>query len=80
MTDKGVAVVRMSVVGEKQNTFNEEFVNDMKAMIERVETDSSIKSVVLASGKPGSWIAGANIKAIEEIKSESEASQLVGEG
>jgi len=80
VTPKGVAVVRMDVQGEKQNTFNEEFVNDMKAMIERVEKDDAVKAVVLASAKPSSWIAGANVKAIEEIKSADEASELVGEG
>ena len=66
----GVAVVRMDVQGEKQNTFSEEFYQDMEKMVQQVEADANIKSVVLASAKPGSWIAGANIKQIEEIKSD----------
>ena len=70
VTPKGVAVVRMDVQGEKQNTFNDEFYQDMSAMVEKVESDDSIKAVVLSSSKPGSWIAGANIKQIEEIKSD----------
>ena len=73
MTPKGVAVVRMDVQGEKQNTFNEEFYRDMEAMVEQVEKDDSVKAVVLASGKKGSWIAGANIKQIEQMKSADEA-------
>lgn len=40
----------------------------------------AVKAVVLASGKPSSWIAGANIKRIEEIKTAGEASKLVSEG
>jgi enoyl-CoA hydratase/long-chain 3-hydroxyacyl-CoA dehydrogenase len=76
----GVAVVRMDVQGEKQNTFSEEFYQDMEKMVQQVEADANIKSVVLASAKPGSWIAGANIKQIEEIKSEDEASGLVTQG
>jgi len=76
----GVAVVRMNVLGEKQNTFNEEFYQDMEAMVERVEKDESVKAVVLASAKKGSWIAGANIKQIEEIKSVEQASEMVGVG
>ena len=80
VTPKGVAVVRMDVQGEKQNTFNQEFYQDMEAMVERVEKDDSVKAVVLASGKKGSWIAGANIKQIDEIGSADEASQLVGTG
>ena len=49
-------------------------------MVERVEKDESVKAVVLASGKKGSWIAGANIKQIEEIKSVEQASEMVGVG
>ena len=60
VTPKGVAIVKMDVLGEKQNTFNQEFYQDMEAMVDRVEKDEGIKSVVLSSGKPGSWIAGAN--------------------
>ena len=74
VSPKGVALVRMDVQGEKQNTFNDEFYQDMSAMVEKVESDDSIKAVVLSSGKPGSWIAGANIKQIEEIKSAEQAS------
>lgn len=77
---KGVAVVRMDVLGEKQNTFNEQFYQDMEEMVAKVESDDSIKAVVLASGKKGSWIAGANIKQIEEIKSSAHASEMVGVG
>ena len=80
VTPKGVAIVRMDVQGEKQNTFNEEFYQDMEAMVQRVESDDSVKAVVLSSAKPGSWIAGANIKQIEQIKSADEASKLVGTG
>ena len=70
----------MDVQGEKQNTFNDEFYQDMSAMVEKVESDDSIKAVVLSSSKPGSWIAGANIKQIEEIKSAEQASELVTTG
>ena len=80
VTSKGVAVVRMDVQGEKQNTFNAEFYEDMSAMVDRVDKDDSVKAVVLASAKPGSWIAGANIKQIETIKSAEQASEMVEVG
>ena len=63
----GVALVKMDVKGEKQNTFNREFVNDIVKMIEQVEADDAVKAVVVASGKKGSWIAGANIQQIEGL-------------
>jgi hypothetical protein len=40
----------------------------------------SVKAVVLSSAKPNSWIAGADIKAIDQIKSAEEATKLVREG
>ena len=33
----------------------------------RIEKDDAIKAAVLISAKPGSWIAGANIKMLEQI-------------
>ena len=80
VSPKGVALVRMDVLGEKQNTFGPEFYEDMEKMVERVESDEAVKAVVLASGKKGSWIAGANIKQIETIKSAEDASQMVTVG
>ena len=35
--------------------------------VTRVESDDAIKAAVLISAKPGSWIAGANIKMLEQI-------------
>ena len=32
VTPKGVAIVKMDVLGEKQNTFNQEFYQDMEAV------------------------------------------------
>ena len=76
----GVALVKMDVKGEKQNTFNREFVNDIVKMIEQVEADDAVKAVVVASGKKGSWIAGANIQQIEDMESEAEAASGSAEG
>ena len=80
VSQKGVAHVKMDVQGEKQNTFNQEFYEDMEAMVNRIETDEAVKCVVLSSGKAGSWIAGANIKQMEDLKSADEASVLVTKG
>ena len=73
VTSKGVAVVKMDVIGAKQNTLSEEFNVDIEAMIKKMEADSSVKAVVVMSGKPGSWIAGADIKMIEACESVEEA-------
>ena len=42
----------------------------------RVEEDDAIKGAVLISAKPGSWIAGANIKMLEALESDDPAAAI----
>ena len=44
------------------NTLHEELFSEFDDVVNRIQTDSAIKSVVLISGKPGCFIAGADIK------------------
>ena len=46
----------------------------------RVEEDDAIKGAVLISAKPGSWIAGANIKMLEALESSAAAEEVAGIG
>ena len=46
----------------------------------RVEEDDAIKGAVLISAKPGSWIAGANIKMLEALESGAAAEEVAGIG
>ena len=46
----------------------------------RVEEDDAIKGAVLISAKPGSWIAGANIKMLEALESGAAAEEGAGIG
>jgi enoyl-CoA hydratase/long-chain 3-hydroxyacyl-CoA dehydrogenase len=48
--------------------------------VQRVETDPSIKAAVLISAKPGSWIAGANIKMIQSMTSAQAATDMAEVG
>lgn len=43
------------------NTLNERTQAAFEELITRIETDSSIRGVVLRSGKDGNFIAGADI-------------------
>ena len=46
----------------------------------RIEKDDAIKAAVLISAKPGSWIAGANIKMLENLESGAAAEEVAGIG
>jgi enoyl-CoA hydratase/long-chain 3-hydroxyacyl-CoA dehydrogenase len=83
VTDSGVAVIRLDCQGEKQNTLSKDLLSEFEAITEKVDSDASIKSAVLLSGKKDSWIAGANIKMIEELAKgsaeEAEAASKMGQ-
>lgn len=49
-------------------------------MLKKVENDPSIKGAVLISGKPGCFIAGADISMLEKFKTVEEVQQVSKEG
>ena len=71
----GVAVAYLDVVGEKMNTINEALAADLDALVARVETDASIKALVLASDKKTGFLAGADIKMVQSVSSSAEATR-----
>ncbi|MEQ9496429.1 MAG: fatty acid oxidation complex subunit alpha FadJ [Deltaproteobacteria bacterium] len=70
--DDGVGVIIIDIPGKVQNTLGrsleEEFVR-VRAEVER----AGCKAVVITSGKETSFIAGADIEMIQEIKTEADA-------
>lgn len=74
--DDGVAVVRMDVPGEAHNVLKAEFAGEFEALFERLRTDTAIKAVVFASGKPGSFLAGADIKLFDNVATSEEVVAL----
>ena len=66
VTQDGVAVIRLDSPGSKVNSLNEEVFADFESIFNDIQNKAEIKSAVLASAKPGCWIAGADIKMIEK--------------
>ncbi|XP_043264541.1 trifunctional enzyme subunit alpha, mitochondrial [Colletes gigas] len=64
-----VAVVTIDSPGVKVNTMNYEIMNELSNTLNNIQTDSAVNSVVLISGKPGCFIAGADITMIQGFKS-----------
>lgn len=80
VTDSGVAVIKLNCAGEKQNSLSDGMITEFEAIANSIESDVNVKAAVLISAKPGSWIAGANIKMIERLgNSSKEAVADVGE-
>jgi enoyl-CoA hydratase/long-chain 3-hydroxyacyl-CoA dehydrogenase len=80
VSEEGVAVIRMDCVGEKQNTLSTEMFDEFESMLTQVETLPEIKAAVLISGKKDSWVAGANIKMLQGLKTADAATETAGIG
>lgn len=74
----GVAVIIIDVPKAAQNTLQERFKEEFFAARREVER-AGMKAVVIASGKDGSFIAGADIELIEKLTSAAQASERAKE-
>lgn len=78
-----IGIITMDVIGERMNTLRASFVDDIHALLSEVTANSQIKGLVLRSGKPDSFIAGADVNmlaactSVEQAKALSEAGQGV---
>ncbi len=78
--DNGVAILSMDVPGESMNTLKAEFGDEISSMLDDIERDSSIKGVVLTSGKPSSFVAGADISMLAACKTAEDATTIAAGG
>ena len=78
--ENGVAVVSFDLPGEPVNKLNSAVKTELETLLGRLREDSSIRAVVLISGKADSFIAGADIEEFTAIGSQTEAERLSFEG
>lgn len=77
---QSVGVIFIDVPDEKVNTLKAEFVEQFLAILQKAQSTSGLKGLVLTSGKKDSFIAGADISMIANCKSKDEASELSRKG
>ncbi|RUO77184.1 fatty acid oxidation complex subunit alpha FadJ [Idiomarina seosinensis] len=78
--DNGIAVITIDVPGESMNTLKDTFADEVGTLLNRLESESDIKGVVFISGKPGSFIAGADINMINDCETAADAESLARKG
>jgi len=76
----GVAVIRIDVPGESVNTLRGAFALELEAAVDQLEGDAAVSAVVVASGKPDGFVAGADIKELMAARSAHEVSELSRRG
>uniref|UniRef100_A0A4W3HDK6 Trifunctional enzyme subunit alpha, mitochondrial n=1 Tax=Callorhinchus milii TaxID=7868 RepID=A0A4W3HDK6_CALMI len=75
-----VAVVRFNTPNSKVNTLSQQLQSEFLQIMNEIWSNDAARSVVLISTKPGCFIAGADIKMIEQCKTAEEVTQLSQEG
>ena len=74
--DDGIAVVTIDVPGGNQNTLKAEVFGETHELLDRLTQDVNIQGVVFISGKPDSFIAGADINLLKSLQTATEAIDL----
>ncbi len=76
----GIAIVTIDLPGEPVNKFSAGVIAEFDTMMTQIEGNSAVKAVVLISGKPDVFIAGADIDAFLEFKNAKDAESASASG
>jgi 3-hydroxyacyl-CoA dehydrogenase/enoyl-CoA hydratase/3-hydroxybutyryl-CoA epimerase len=75
LNDHRVAIVTIDVPGEKMNTLRDSFAQDLSEILEQSRKDD-VTGLVFISGKDDNFIAGADIKMLDNAKTREDALAL----
>src|SRR5208337_3466450 len=70
--EDSLGVVTFDVAGETMNTWTDEAFSSFAGLMEKLEQEKSIKGVILISGKPDNFFAGANLKVLAGLTTPEE--------
>ncbi|WMC09241.1 fatty acid oxidation complex subunit alpha FadJ [Oceanimonas pelagia] len=74
--DDGIGIITLDVPGERMNTLRESFAGELRALLAEIRQDPAITGLVLRSGKPGSFIAGADVRMLDDCQTIEQAMAL----
>jgi len=75
--DGDLAVLWFDLPGDKVNKFSSHVMKEFAAMVDELSRATDIKRVVVASKKPGIFIAGADINEFTKVVTPEEAKEFV---
>jgi 3-hydroxyacyl-CoA dehydrogenase/enoyl-CoA hydratase/3-hydroxybutyryl-CoA epimerase len=76
----GIARIELNLPGETINKITRDVRDELEEILGQLATDSAIRAVVLISGKPDTFIAGADIDEFVALQTREEAYDLVRQG
>ena len=79
--DRGIAVVSIDLPGEPVNKLGPAILTEFETLLfDTLGPDSAVRGVVLISGKPDTFIAGADIDQFLAIKTAEDGTRLADQG
>jgi 3-hydroxyacyl-CoA dehydrogenase/enoyl-CoA hydratase/3-hydroxybutyryl-CoA epimerase len=78
--EDGVAVVTLDLPDESINKFSRPVRAEFAGLLAGFETDASVRAIVIRSGKPDIFVAGADINEFVACRSADEATRLSRDG
>ncbi len=75
INDDKIGLVTIDVPGEKMNTLRASFVDELNTVVAKA-IGEKVKGLIFISGKPDNFIAGADIKMLDDAKNHNDALYL----
>lgn len=75
-----IGIITVDVVGDKVNTLKAEFAEQIAEILQQAQALSQLQGLVIISGKPDSFIAGADISMIAACRTAQDARVLAQKG
>jgi len=79
-TSEGVAIIVLDAKDAKVNTINTKLGEELGATMEQLQNDTSCAGVVIMSGKPDSFVVGADIEQLAKVTTATEGQKLSAHG
>lgn len=74
--DDQIGVISMDIAGESMNVLKAAFADEISSLLGEIKANSQLKGLVFISGKPDSFIAGADISMLDGCKTAAEAEAI----
>ncbi len=74
--DDGIAVLTFDLPDQPVNVLSADARREFEALFSELGTDHNVRAIILRSGKPGNFIAGADIEEFTALQTQHEAEAL----
>lgn len=76
LDDEGILTITVDVPNESVNVFNQQVIADFDALSGDIDRNDAVKAVIFTSGKATGFIAGADIKMLEQAETQMDGSAI----